>query len=150
MPTNQRSDREVDARTPTVILVDDHQDSLEMYALGLRALGIESLTAATPEEAYALATTNAPDIIVADLMLSGSSGLDLARRLRAAAHTRDTGIIVLTGHSDGATRRLAHDAGCDRFLVKPCAPAMLANEIRDLLALRRFSPAAITQRSMSA
>jgi two-component system, cell cycle response regulator DivK len=137
MPVNQRSSSEFDTPPPTVILVDDHQDSLEMYALGLRALGIESLTAATPEEAYALAAQSRPDIVVADLMLAGSSGLDLARRLRKDAHTRDTAIIVLTGHSDGATRKLAHDAGCDRFLVKPCAPADLANEIRDLLAARR-------------
>jgi CheY-like chemotaxis protein len=40
---------------------------------------------------------------------------------------------VLTGHAAAAVRQQATDAGCDRFLLKPCMPDALAGEIRDLL-----------------
>jgi two-component system phosphate regulon response regulator PhoB len=132
MSTRQRDFSE--GERPLAILVDDHRDSLEMYAMGLQSMGIESLIADTPQQALTLAATRQPDVIVADVMLSDESGLELAMRLRADARTRETPIIVLTGHADEATKHLARAAGCDRFLVKPCSPAALAAEIRDLLA----------------
>jgi two-component system, cell cycle response regulator DivK len=121
---------------PTVMLVADHEDSAEMYAVALKTMGFQPVTARTAEEAYAQASVLRPDVIVADVTLPGSSGLELTRRLRADAQTSDTGIIVLTGHIGPAIERQADDAGCDRFLLKPCMPDALALEIRDVLARR--------------
>ena len=64
---------------PTVMLVDDHEDSVAMYVFGLEAMGFSPLTATTAEEAYERACNLHPDVVVADITLSGSSGLDLAR-----------------------------------------------------------------------
>jgi CheY-like chemotaxis protein len=68
--------------------------------------------------------------------VQASSGLDLTRRLRTDARTKNTGIIVLTGYDVASVRRQADEAGCDRFVVKPCAPETLALEIRDVLISR--------------
>jgi two-component system, cell cycle response regulator DivK len=119
------------------MLVDDHEDSVAMYALGLEAMGFQPLTAATAEEAYARACTSHPDVVVSDITLPGSSGLDLTRQLRRDAHTSNTGIILLTGHSGSDVQREADEAGCDRFLLKPCMPDALAAEIRAVLATRK-------------
>jgi CheY-like chemotaxis protein len=120
-----------------VMLVDDHSDSADMYAFALRTMNIECLTAATPDEAYALACAHQPDVVVSDLRLQRASGLDLARRLRASRETSDAAIIILTGHAEPSARSQAQAIGCDRFLVKPCPPAALASAIRELLAERR-------------
>ena len=78
-----------------------------------------------------------PDVIVADIMLPGISGLELARRLRDDARTKDTAIIVLTGRTFGGDEEQATAAaGCDRFLLKPCLPDDLAFEIRHVLSAR--------------
>jgi DNA-binding response OmpR family regulator len=119
---------------PLAILIDDHRDSLEMYAMGLESMGIESLIAHTPQQALTLAVTRQPDVIVADAVLAGASGVDLAMQFKSDVRTRETPIIMLTGHGDEAMKQLARAAGCDRFLVKPCAPAALAAEIRDVIA----------------
>jgi DNA-binding response OmpR family regulator len=74
-----------------------------------------------------------PDVVVVDMGLGGVSGLELTRRLRGDAQARGVRIIVLTGHTFGGMRSKAEDAGCDRVLVKPCLPDVLALEIRDLL-----------------
>jgi CheY-like chemotaxis protein len=75
-------------------------------------------------------------VIVADVSLGGMSGLDLARRLRGDTRTRGAGIIVLTGHAFGRIKDKAEAAGCDRSLLKPCLPDVLALEIRDVLLQR--------------
>jgi two-component system, cell cycle response regulator DivK len=121
------------SHAPVVLIVDDHEDSLAMYAYSLLAMGFEALTAGSAEDAFARACECHPDVVVADVTLRGVSGLELARRLRDDARTKDARIIVLTGNTDAAVKRQADDAGCDRFMLKPCLPDVLALEIRDVL-----------------
>jgi two-component system, cell cycle response regulator DivK len=127
----------VATNAPVVLIVDDHQDSLAMYSFMLLALGFQPVTAATAEDGFARACRVHPDVIVADVTLPGISGLELTRRLREDTRTKDAAIIVLTGHPAGAQQ--ASDAGCDRFLLKPCLPDELAMEIREVLSERRAS-----------
>src|SRR5688500_2340649 len=68
--------------SPVVLIVDDHQDSVAMYAFGLLAMGFQPVTAGTAAEAFGRACTCYPDVVVADVTLSGGSGLDLTRQLR--------------------------------------------------------------------
>jgi CheY-like chemotaxis protein len=117
-----------------VLLVDDHEDTLAMYALGLAVMGFQPVTATHVDEAFDRACSCHPRVIVADLAISVLSGFDLIHRLRADARTHEIPIIVLTGLSLASVRQHAREAGCNRFLLKPCLPDALASEIRDLLA----------------
>ena len=117
-----------------------------MYACGLLTMGFQPVTAASGEEAFARACEIQPDAVVADVSLPGISGLDLTRRLRDDARTKNTGIVVLTGHAALSVRQQADAAGCDRFIVKPCLPDALAFEVRDVL-MNRSRPGAETRAS---
>ena len=121
---------------PVVLIVDDHEDSLAMYAFGLLAMGFQPVIASTAEDAFSRACQIHPDIVVTDVTLPGLSGLDLTRQLRQDARTRDLRIVVLTAHAEAAMKQLADAAGCDRFLVKPCMPDALAFTVREVLASR--------------
>ena len=125
---------------PIVLIVDDHEDSLAMYAFGLLAMGFQPLMAETARDAFTRACEFHPDVVVADVTLRGHSGLDLTRWLRDDARTRDIRIIVLTAHAGVSMEHQAHDAGCDRFLAKPCLPDALAGEIRHVLLERDHVP----------
>jgi two-component system cell cycle response regulator DivK len=120
-----------------VLIVDEDGDTRDMYTVGLSIMGFQPVAATNAEEAFAQARDLRPDAIVTNLTLVGVSGLDLARRLRGDARTADAGIIVLSGHSSKATEQRAREAGCDRYLVKPCLPDTLALEIRSVLASRQ-------------
>ncbi|MBA2305141.1 MAG: response regulator [Acidobacteria bacterium] len=122
---------------PVILLVDDHPDSVEMYTVGLLAMGFQPLSAANADDAFARACECQPDVIVADVAMPGASGFELTRRLRGHARTKDAGIILLTGHALDSARQEAAAAGADRFLLKPCLPEELALEIRDVIAHRR-------------
>ena len=120
--------------SPRVLIVDDDGDTRDMYTVALSIMGFQPVAATNAEEAFAQARDVPPDAIVTDLTLAGLSGLDLARRLRGDARTADAGIIVLSGHSSESTEQRAREAGCDRYLVKPCLPDALALEIHGVLA----------------
>jgi CheY-like chemotaxis protein len=127
------------AAGPVVLIVDDDQDSREMYTVALSAMGFQPLVAVDAEEALARARECRPDVVVADVKLPGVSGLELTRQLRTDTQTKSAAIILLTGHSFGSVRQQAHDAGCDRFLVKPYLPDALAAQIHDVLEARRLA-----------
>jgi len=85
------------------------------------------------------------DVIVTGIRVRGPfDGLELVRRLRAGAKTRDKGIVVLTACALESDRKQALDAGCDSYLPKPCLPDMLVAELRrTLIASTRGRPAAV-------
>jgi DNA-binding response OmpR family regulator len=123
------------------LIVDDHQESLAMCALGLLAMGFQPVTTSNGEEAFARACDIRPDAIVTAAVLPDTSGLELTRRFRDDVRTRAAGIIILIGAGSGSVLRTAADAGCDRVLRKPCLPDALGLEIRDVLRLRHHASA---------
>ena len=112
--------------TPFVLIVDDDKDSAEIYAFALTSMGCRMGLAPNASDAVALACDQHPNVIVLDIRLPGMSGFDLARRLRDDPRTTDTKLIVPTGYCFDSAPQRARDAGCDRFLVKPCLPETLA------------------------
>jgi CheY-like chemotaxis protein len=76
-------------------------------------------------------------VIVMDLSLPGHGRLGGTRRPEAGAADRDIPVIALTGHALTGSEHTAREAGCDRFLTKPCAPAVLGQEIPQDAAGRR-------------
>ncbi|HEV8310760.1 MAG TPA: response regulator [Methylomirabilota bacterium] len=119
--------------TPVVLLVDDHADNRDLYAMFLRFEGFEAHTATDGRDAIEQARIVTPDCIVMDLSLPVMDGWTAIRRLRANEKTRAIPIIALTGHALTGQERIARESGCDRFLTKPCLPDELAAEIRRLL-----------------
>jgi two-component system cell cycle response regulator DivK len=120
-------------QAPLVLIVDDFEDNREMYAQYLRFHGYEIAEADNGQEALKQAAALHPDVIVMDLSLPGMDGWEATRRLKQEPLTRDIPVIALTGHALTGSEHTAREAGCDRFLTKPCAPAVLGQEIRKVL-----------------
>jgi CheY-like chemotaxis protein len=118
---------------PSILIVDDYPDALDVWGLYLRAVGFRVLTAADGDSAFAEAVREKPDIIVMDLELPGKSGYEVARELKARPDTRTIPLIAATGHSHAKQLDLARTSGFDTIIVKPCEPESLVSEIRRLL-----------------
>jgi CheY-like chemotaxis protein len=115
-----------------VLLVEDHDDSREMFATYLSAHGITVDAAVTGLQAIDLALSRLPDVIVLDLELPGMDGWVAARHLRANPLTKDVPILAVSGHAFPRHRERAQDAGCDAFLIKPCLPTELLRAVLEL------------------
>lgn len=118
---------------PLILVVDDFEDGREMYASYLKFSGYGVDEAADGYEALEKAFALLPDIILMDLSLPGIDGWQATRELKKDERTANIPIVALTGHALEAHSRSAKEAGCDAFIVKPCMPMDLLNEIRRIL-----------------
>ena len=117
-----------------VLLVDDHPDTREMYALALAFLGMDVRSRAAAPEALDAIGVERPDVVVTDLHLTGMSGLDLATRLRSDSATASVPVILLTGDIGDSLQAEAEAAGCAAVCMKPMLPDALADVITETLA----------------
>jgi CheY-like chemotaxis protein len=129
---NRRHPRGIPSR-PLVLIVDDHDDTRELYVTSLAAFGFEAIAAANRAQACRRAWESHPDIVVTDLTLPGGDGWQLIQDLKGEARTRDIPVVLLTGHAAPSLRERAEREGCAAFFVKPCLPDELAVELRQVL-----------------
>jgi CheY-like chemotaxis protein len=121
---------------PLVLLVDEHQDSREMYAEYLKAHKFRVGHAGDGAQALRLATARPPDVIVTDLHVASIDGLSLCRDLKQHPETRHVPIIGITAETVSSVTHRARLAGFRAILVKPCLPDQLLREIRNVLNLK--------------
>src|SRR5688500_5723890 len=100
-------------REPVVLLVDDDEDSYNLYSDFLAMSGFSVVGANDGGEALGLATRLVPDLIIMDLGLPVLDGCEATRRLREDARTRAIPILALTGFVQPHYIELARQAGCD-------------------------------------
>ena len=117
---------------PRVLLVEDHQDTRQMYAEFL-GIEFEVVTAADGEQALDLMRSHLPDVLVTDLSLPGIDGFELIARVRADTSFPAIPIVCLSGYGGHAHEQRARAAGCDRILQKPCMPDKLAEIVAELV-----------------
>jgi len=128
-------------RLPVVLSVDDDPDALAVLQLCLTVKGFNVITASNGAQALRLAAMHRPDLIVADCIMPGMSGLELCRLLRSSPETRDIPIVMCSGTCLEAAER----APVDRFVTKPADIDQLAALIDGLLGR---SPAQNATRSL--
>ncbi len=124
-----------------VLVVEDESAIAELVALNLRHSGYDVVLAATADEAQAAVDRVLPDLVLLDWMLPGQSGLQLAKRWRAQARTRELPVIMLTARTEEGDKIAGLDAGADDYLTKPFSPKELLARIRAVL--RRKAPEAL-------
>lgn len=104
---------------PRVLIVDDNQVNLKLVTFVVQAAGFEVETAADADRALIAIAARKPDVILMDLQLPGIDGLELTRRIKQDAATRDISIIAVTAYAMKGDREKALAAGCDDYITKP-------------------------------
>jgi two-component system cell cycle response regulator DivK len=124
----------------TILVVDDNAVNLKLARVTLHCEGYAVRTATNAEDALRLLATIAPSVILMDIQLPGMSGLDLTRRLKADAATKNIVILALSAYAMKGDEEKALAAGCDGYITKPIdvatLPAVIERHI-DALGLVR-------------
>ncbi len=118
---------------PTILLVEDEADNMDMLTRRLRKRGYEVLTAVDGEQACAAAEARQPDLILMDVKMPVLDGLEATRRLKRTGRTRGIPVIALTAHAMTGDREKALEAGCDDYETKPIDLPSLVDKIERLL-----------------
>jgi two-component system phosphate regulon response regulator PhoB len=122
-----------------ILIVEDEPAIQELLAFNVTQAGFEALRADDAEQAWEQIRDHAPDMILLDWMLPGTSGVVLARQLRSEARTKDIPIIMLTARGDERDKVLGLESGADDYITKPFSPRELMARIRAVM--RRQLPA---------
>lgn len=125
---------------PTILVVEDYPDSRQMLKLLLESLDYSVLTAANGKDALALAANNQVNLIIVDFDLPDMTGPTVVRQIRQLRDPlQRVPIVMLTAFDGYEYRRLADEAGCNAFLVKPPNFEVLS-EVLDRLLRQAEAP----------
>jgi DNA-binding response OmpR family regulator len=122
-----------DREAPLVLVADDEDDIRALVSFRLKRAGYEVITAADGEEAFLLATTRLPDLVVLDMMMPKATGLEVTRNMREQATTKDIPIILLTARAQEADVARGFEAGANDYVKKPFSPQDLQARVQALL-----------------
>jgi two-component system, OmpR family, phosphate regulon response regulator PhoB len=123
---------------PHLLVVEDEDALAALLQYNLEKEGYRVTHAADGEDAILRMGEDTPDLVVLDWMLPKVSGIEVCRRLRGRAQTRNVPIIMLTARSEETDKVRGLDTGADDYLVKPFGMTELTARVRALL--RRSRP----------
>ena len=124
------------AEMPHVLVVDDDPNALR-YARGIvEDAGYRALVTSDPEEVPRLVAAHQPDLVLLDLLLPGTDGIELMQGLPELA---DRPVIFLSGYGRDETIARALETGAADYIVKPFSPTELVARIESALR-RRAEP----------
>lgn len=114
----------------TILLVEDDGALRTLTARALRQSGFNVLTAATGAEMWVTLRETVVQLVVLDIMLPGTSGFDLFRKLRRES---DVPIIFVSARGSEEDRVLGLELGADDYLAKPFSTRELAARVSAVL-----------------
>ena len=116
-----------------VLVVDDDPALAEMLGIVLRQEGLEAAFVADGDAALGAFRRERPDLVLLDLMLPGTDGVEVCRQIRAESGVP---IVMLTARSDTLDVVVGLESGADDYVVKPFKPKELVARLRARLRTR--------------
>jgi DNA-binding response OmpR family regulator len=114
----------------TVLVVDDEPIVRDVVVRYLEREGFSTLEADHGDRARELLERQSPDLVVLDVMLPGTDGLELCRWIRSRS---ELPVIMLTARGEEADRIVGLELGADDYVTKPFSPRELAARVRSVL-----------------
>jgi len=128
---NRIADKEV--LQSTVLLVDDHDLSIELTARRVETAGYRVLQATQGRDALSIIEDQDVQLVLLDINMPGISGLDVLHEIRATRPKEELAVIMVTAVEDPDTVIDCINAGADDYIMKPYHPAELTARVSTVL-----------------
>ena len=136
---NQTKNDKTQDKTPTVLVVDDNQQNLELLQAYLEDVDCQAIPARDGLEALEIIAKDPPDLILLDVMMPKMSGFEVCKRIKNDPKTSDIPVIMVTALNEFGDIERAIDSGTDDFLSKPVNKLELLTRIKTMLKLKHLS-----------
>ena len=123
-------------RKPLSLIAEDEASLMTRRRYNIEKEGYRAVEAYDGEEALLVAAEDTPDLVVLDWMLPKVSGIEVCRRLRGRAETKNVPIIMLTARGEEADRVRGLDTGADDYITKPFSMKEMLARVRAILRRR--------------
>lgn len=116
-----------------ILIVDDSEFVRSYHSYILEQAHFEVMTAIDGSDGLEKLYTNPCDLILTDINMSNMDGYEFIRRVRADGTYKTLPIIIVSTESEGKDKMKGFEAGANLYLVKPCEPEMMVENIRMIL-----------------
>ena len=134
----KRAEKEHD-KTPTVLIVEDDQPSLELLQAYLEDVDCQTVCAHDGLEALKIIGKKTPDLVLLDIMMPKMSGFEVCKRIKNDPKTSDVPVIMVTALSEFGDIERAINSGTDDFISKPVNKLELVTRVKIMLKLKHLS-----------
>lgn len=128
-----------------ILLVDDEANIIDLADMYLQKEGFSTISAQDGQTALAKARSEAPALIVLDLMLPVLDGWEVCKQLRAESNVP---ILMLTARDDDIDKIVGLELGADDYMTKPFNPRELVARVKAILRRTEFAPKRKTEREV--
>src|SRR5258708_34459870 len=137
MPAETAPAKATTADTGKILVVDDHEDNIEVLRVRLEHWGYETTSARSGNEALEMVRREPPDLILLAVMMPEVSGIDVAREIKGDKSLPFIPIIMQTALDSTENKVEGLEAGADDYIQKPIDFAELRARLRSVLRLKR-------------
>lgn len=116
-----------------ILIAEDEPDIRELITLTLQFSGYEVVSVKDGAEAVVQAQADKFDLILMDVRMPRMTGYEACRILRSIETTKEIPIIFLSAKGQESEVQAGLEAGADQYILKPFAPDMLTQKIKDVL-----------------
>jgi two-component system alkaline phosphatase synthesis response regulator PhoP len=127
-----------DEERPSILIVDDNRQNLELLQAYLEELDCETQPATDGLEALRLVKKHKPDLVLLDVMMPQMSGFEVCRRLKSDPATLDIPVIMVTALNEFGDIERGIDCGTDDFVAKPVNKLELLTRVKTMLKLKHL------------
>ena len=103
----------------TVLIIEDEEDAAELFAEMMRVSGFRVLKTFNSTPALDMIKNDVPDVVILDIMMPDTSGLDLLRQMRRDPALTGIPVVVVSAKSMPADIKNGMEAGASTYLSKP-------------------------------
>jgi DNA-binding response OmpR family regulator len=119
-----------------ILLVDDDRDTLRLLRTNLEREGYHVSSLADPRVALAEMRRFQPDLVLLDVLLPGTDGLEICRQIRRTRDLSDAGLIIVSALNSETDRVVGLEVGADDYISKPFSVRELMARTRAVLRRR--------------
>lgn len=134
--TEATLDAAMDLASAMILVVDDHEQNLELIQAYLEDMGCKVRTATDGMAALKVIEEQQPDLILLDVMMPRMSGFQLCTKIKSDPATRDIPVVMVTALSEVGDVERAVECGANDFLTKPVFKLELLTRAKSLLRVR--------------
>ena len=131
--------RKEQEKTPTVLIVDDNLQNLELLQAYLEDMDCRTVPAHDGLEALEIISEQPPDLILLDGMMPKMSGFEVCKRIKNDPKTSDIPVIMVTALNEFGDIERGINSGTDDFLSKPVNKLELLTRVKTMLKLKHLS-----------
>jgi two-component system cell cycle response regulator DivK len=117
----------------TILVVEDQEDNRQILRDLLASAGFRMIEAWDGKQAFTVARSQQPDLILMDIQLPILDGYEATRAIKRDPELKHIPIIAVTSYALSGDETRAREAGCDAYVAKPYSTRHLLAKIGQLL-----------------